>query len=298
MPTTRPPWFAEVGPPSRGRTRKGPASPRQQPDLDSRSVSGWTEGCGILPELCSPAGPGAAPGPRRLGTVAPVLLRTLLALVAGVVLSLAFEPVALPAVVPLAVAGFVLTVRGLRARSALAAGAASSGSASTSPTSSGCARSGTDAWIALSSVEALFYGAAGAGDGVPAPGAGCGRCGSPRRGSRWRRSAAAGPSAGCPGAGSPSPSWTPRSPTRCPTSGSTGVSFLLALAGALLARLVLVRGRARLGAAGRPGRRAGAGRGAGARAVQPDRAGARDRGRGAGRRARATATTSSTTSGR
>ena len=103
----------------RGWIRKEPASPRQQPDLDSRSFSGWTEGCGFLPELCKTR---PAPAPRRargrLGTVAPVLLRTLLALVAGVVLSLAFEPVALPAVVPLAVAGYVLTVRGLRARSA------------------------------------------------------------------------------------------------------------------------------------------------------------------------------------
>ena len=52
----------------RGWIRKEPASPRQQPDLDSRSFSGWTEGCGFLPELCrASAARSRAPASRALG---------------------------------------------------------------------------------------------------------------------------------------------------------------------------------------------------------------------------------------
>ena len=89
-----------------------------------------------------------------------MLLRTLLALVAGVVLSLALEPVALPAVVPLAVAGYVLTVRGLRARSAWLPGLLF-GVGFYFTHIVWMRAVGTDAWIALSSVEALFYGLLG-----------------------------------------------------------------------------------------------------------------------------------------
>ena len=55
---------------------EGARAPRQQPDLGSQSVSGWTEGS---------AGPLRRSAGPRLGTFAPVLLRTVLALVAGVV---------------------------------------------------------------------------------------------------------------------------------------------------------------------------------------------------------------------
>ena len=49
------------------------------------------------------------------GTFAPVLLRTVLALAAGVSLAVAFEPVAAAFLVPFSVAGYVLTTRGLPA---------------------------------------------------------------------------------------------------------------------------------------------------------------------------------------
>jgi apolipoprotein N-acyltransferase len=177
-----------------------------------------------------------------------VLLRTFLALAAGVVLSLAFEPVAFPLVVPLAVAGYVLTVRGLRARAAWVPGLAF-GVGFYFTHIVWMRAVGTDAWIALSSVEALFYGLLGP---VTA---------SLARRRLWPLWVAAAwvameairstwPFSGMP--------WgrlafavvdTPVADA-LPYLGSTGVSFALALSGALLARLVLVRGRARLGAAG------------------------------------------------
>ena len=89
----------------RERIRKGPASPRQQPTLGSRSSVSWTEGCGSLPELCTGAAPASQTGGRYF---CPVLTRLLVAALAGVGLSLAFEPVAAPVVIPFAVAAFVL----------------------------------------------------------------------------------------------------------------------------------------------------------------------------------------------
>jgi apolipoprotein N-acyltransferase len=177
-----------------------------------------------------------------------VLLRTLLALASGVVLSLAFEPVAVPLVVPLAVAGYVLAVRGLRARVAWWPGLVF-GIGFYFTHIVWMRAVGTDAWIALSSVEALFYALLGP---VTA---------SLARRRLWPLWVAAAwvameairstwPFSGMP--------WgrlafavvdTPVADA-LPYVGASGVSFLLALSGALLARLLLVRGRARLGAAG------------------------------------------------
>ena len=177
-----------------------------------------------------------------------MLLRTLLALVAGVLLSLAFEPVALPLVVPLAVAGYVLGVRGLPARSAWLPGLVF-GVGFYFTHIIWMRAVGTDAWIALSSVEALFYGALG-----PVVAA----VGRRRAWPLWVGAAWVAMEAirsTWPFSGMP---WgrlafavvdTPFADA-LPYAGSTGVSFLLALAGALLAGLVLARGRARLGAAG------------------------------------------------
>ena len=79
VPITRPTWFAEDGPLRRGWTRRGSGPPRQQPDLGSRSVSGWSEGsgpprtsakrCSHLGYLChrAPADVPRAGGGRRAG---------------------------------------------------------------------------------------------------------------------------------------------------------------------------------------------------------------------------------------
>ncbi len=85
-----------------------------------------------------------------------VLNRSLLALVAGVALALAFEPVALPVLIPVAVAGFALSTRGLRARSGWVPGLVF-GVAFYYTHIWWMRAVGTDAWIALAGVEALFY---------------------------------------------------------------------------------------------------------------------------------------------
>ncbi len=89
-----------------------------------------------------------------------MLLRTLLASAAGVCLALAFEPVAAYPLVPLAVAVFVLTTRGLPARWAWLPGLAF-GAGFYFVLIFWMRAVGTDAWVALASVEALFYAALG-----------------------------------------------------------------------------------------------------------------------------------------
>ena len=85
----------------RGRIRRGPGPPRQQLDLGSRSVSGWSEGSGSPPPVCRYLCQRVPPdGPARWSRAS--------------ALALAFEPVAAAFLVPVAVAGFVLTTRGLR----------------------------------------------------------------------------------------------------------------------------------------------------------------------------------------
>ncbi len=90
-----------------------------------------------------------------------MLRRTLAALLAGSVLSLAFEPIALAYLMPVALAGFALTTRGVRPRRGFVVGLAFGLgfylphiywlSESIAPL----------AWIALAVVEALFYGVLG-----------------------------------------------------------------------------------------------------------------------------------------
>src|SRR4029453_17473868 len=94
------------------------------------------------------------------GTFAPVLLRTVLALAAGVSLALAFEPVGAAFLVPFSVAGVVLPTRGLPATRAWLPGLAF-GVGFYFVHIWWMRAVGADAWVALSSVEALFYGLLG-----------------------------------------------------------------------------------------------------------------------------------------
>ena len=86
-----------------------------------------------------------------------MLVRLLCAVAAGLVLSLAFEPVALPWLIPFAVAAFVLATRGLRLRRAFVARARVRRGVLLHPHRTGCARSASRAWLALSALETLFY---------------------------------------------------------------------------------------------------------------------------------------------
>ncbi|KQW52934.1 apolipoprotein acyltransferase [Nocardioides sp. Root1257] len=96
-----------------------------------------------------------------MGIVCPVLLRILVAVASGVGLSLAFEPVAVPIVIPFAVAGFVLTTRGLRIRSALLVGWAF-GVGFQFVLLFWMRAVGYDAWVGLSLWQSLFYAVLGA----------------------------------------------------------------------------------------------------------------------------------------
>ncbi|WP_367650403.1 apolipoprotein N-acyltransferase [Nocardioides sp. zg-DK7169] len=177
-----------------------------------------------------------------------MLKRTALALVAGLALALAFEPVALPVLLPVGVAGFALATRGLRARSGWVPGLVFG--VAFYYTHIWWMRSvGTDAWLALAGIEALFYALLGSVAAV-----------LHRRAwwplwlatawvsmEVWR--------SGWPFSGMP---WgrlsfgvvdTPVADA-LPYVGAVGVSFVLALGGTLLAALVLERDRARRVVAG------------------------------------------------
>ena len=214
---------------------EGPAPPRQQPGPGSQRGRAGPKGCGTSP---APLHDRAAPASGWLACGS-VLTRALLAaVVAGAgALGSAFEPVAAaPGVIPFAVAGFVLATRGLPAAPGvrcvgLVFGAAfyfilhllAAGGRAPAPGS------------ALSTLEALFYGRAGLGAVRCSSGTGCGRSGSRAAWVAVEVVAQRLPLGGMPGAGWRSPSSTPRAPARCRTSATVGVSFLLALLGALLA---------------------------------------------------------------
>ncbi len=93
-------------------------------------------------------------------------MRTGIAFVAGLILSVAFEPLAVGYVMPVALAGFALTTRGLRARQAWVPGLAF-GIGFYFVTAYWMRGSiGTDAWIGMSTAEAAFYGLLGSASGV------------------------------------------------------------------------------------------------------------------------------------
>ena len=89
------------------------------------------------------------------------LARLLTAVLAGFVLSLAYEPVAVPVVVPFCVAAYLLCVRGLRVRAALLVGLGFGVAFYFTHIWWMRESVGADAWIALSTAEALFYAALG-----------------------------------------------------------------------------------------------------------------------------------------
>ncbi len=174
--------------------------------------------------------------------------RLLLALLSGAALSLAFEPVAAPVVIPFAVAGFVLCVRGLRARIAWLPGLLF-GLGFQYVLLFWMRAVGVDAWLALASVEAAFLGLLGSLTAVlcrhrwwPLWVAAAWvaievwRSGWPFSGMPWGRLAFAVVD-------------TPVADA-LPWVGSVGVSLLLALSGTLLAWIALARGRERRIAAG------------------------------------------------
>ncbi len=94
-----------------------------------------------------------------------MLPRTGLALGAGAVLALAFEPLSLTFLIPFAVTGFVLTTHGLPARRAWVPGLAF-GIGFSYVLMFWMRALGTDAWLALSGLEASFYGLLGAAAGA------------------------------------------------------------------------------------------------------------------------------------
>ncbi len=170
-------------------------------------------------------------------------LRVLAALASGVVLSLAFEPVALPIVIPFAVAAFVLCCRGLRLRSGWIPGLAF-GIGFQYVLIFWMRAVGPDAWLALATAEAAFLGILGSLTAVLTrhrwwplwvaaawTAVEVWRSGWPFSGMPWGRLAFAVVD-------------TPVAKS-LPWLGAVGVSFLLALSGTLLAWVVVARGRER-----------------------------------------------------
>jgi apolipoprotein N-acyltransferase len=175
-----------------------------------------------------------------------VLLRSVLAAVCGVALALAFEPVAAWFLLPLAVAGFVLTTRGLTARTGWIPGLAF-GVGFYFVLTYWMRSVGVDAWLGMATFEALFYAVLGSVSAVL------------HRRRLWPLWIAAAwvtmetwrtewPFSGMP--------WGRLSfavvdspfQSALPYVGSTGVSLGLALLGSLLAWLAVSRGRDRIAA--------------------------------------------------
>lgn len=95
-----------------------------------------------------------------------MLIRTLVAAVAGVALSLAYEPVAIAYLIPFALAGYALSTRGLRSRGGFLVGLVF-GIAFYFPHIWWMEGSiGAVAWVALAGIEAFFYGLLGAASPV------------------------------------------------------------------------------------------------------------------------------------
>ena len=173
-----------------------------------------------------------------------MLLRTGSAFVAGVLLALAFEPVGASFLIPFAVAGFVLTTRGLPARRGWIPGLAF-GIGFCYFLMFWMRVVGIDAWLALSALEASFYAILGAVAAVLsrlrfAPlwiacawvGTEAVRSTWPFGGMPWGRLAFA----------------TAETPWQeaLPYVGQSGLSLLLALLGCLLAWAVVTPGRPRV----------------------------------------------------
>ena len=166
-----------------------------------------------------------------------MLVRVGLAAVAGLALSLAFEPVAVPWVIPFCVAAFVLLTRDLRPRRGFLVGLVF-GAAFYFTHIFWMRAVGVPAWIALSLLETFFYAVLGLVSSVVLrhrlwpvwfaaawTTAEVVRSGYPLGGMPWGRLAFAVVD-------------TPMAPA-LPYVGAVGVSFALALLGALLAAVFL-----------------------------------------------------------
>lgn len=177
-----------------------------------------------------------------------MLIRTVVALVAGVSLALAFEPVSAAYVIPLSVAGFMLSTRGLRIRSGWVPGLAF-GVGFYFVHIYWMRAVGIAPWLALAGIEALFYAVLGSASAA---------LHQRRLWPLWCAAAwvtmevwrSSWPFSGMP--------WgrlaygvvdTPAANAMAYV-GSTGVSLLLALLGCLLAWVIVAPGRTRLIAAG------------------------------------------------
>ncbi len=160
VPITRQTWFAEVGPLREvGHGRTPSPLDNSPPSAAGRSRTG-PKGAGSFRSSAVPSAPPSA-SPRTLRYRGAVLLRMLLALAAGVSLTLAFEPRTWWFLIPFSVAGFTLTTRGLTAPRAAVVGLAF-GVGFFFTHVYWMRAVGTDAWLALASVESLFYGVLGA----------------------------------------------------------------------------------------------------------------------------------------
>ncbi|HWJ09320.1 MAG TPA: apolipoprotein N-acyltransferase, partial [Nocardioides sp.] len=166
-----------------------------------------------------------------------MLLRSFLAVLGGVLLTASFEPLALAWLLPLGVAAFALVTAGLSVRRSGMVGLVFGIAFYFSHIEWMRASVGPDAWVALASVEAVFYGLLGLGAPLL------------RRLPWWPLWLAAAWTtmetvrSGWPFSGMP---WgrlsfaaidTPAAPAVAYV-GMTGLSFLLALTGFLLARAV------------------------------------------------------------
>ena len=127
--------------------REEPRGRRQLRVIVSQAVARWSEAPAFLPH---PA------GARRVGYGLAVPLRCLLALVGGLVLAAAFEPVGQSWLMPPAIAALVLSVRGLGPGRAwiptLLFGITFSYAVMV-----WMRAVGTDAWIAMCALEAAFF---------------------------------------------------------------------------------------------------------------------------------------------
>ena len=173
------------------------------------------------------------------------MLRLALAVVSGLVLSLAFEPVAWPVLLPLAVAGFFASTHGVRARRGLALGLAF-GAAFYLTHIWWMRAVAVPAWIGLSALETFFYGLAGAAAAFLSSSAPTRRWWPVWVAAAWTTAELVRSS--WPFSGMP---WgrlafavvdTPVADL-LPWVGMVGVSFLLALASACLAHLAVTRAR-------------------------------------------------------
>ncbi len=127
--------------------REGPGGRRQLRAIVSQTVVCWSEASSFLPHRCRRAG---------VGYGLSVPLRCLLALVGGLVLAAAFEPIGVAWVMPPAIAALVFAVRGLRPGRAWIPSLLF-GITFTYAVMFWMRAVGTDAWIAMCALEAAFF---------------------------------------------------------------------------------------------------------------------------------------------